>query len=248
MGVRASYYKALASSLQSEGITCINADYRGQGNFSIRPGRKVNFGYEDLVQDVRELLDLVNDRYPDHVVYLLGHSLGGQIGSLCAARYPETIKGLILCAACSVYYKGWSGYQSTGLRVVSHLMHPLSQVVGYFPGNVVGFGGKEARGVVRDWCSNVRSGRYELSDSGFDYESALSNQVFPIFAASMEGDWLATPQSVKNLFQKFHPNSPVTYTHLTPEASGIPNLDHFTWAKYPQHICQKITDWVNQKL
>ena len=244
MGVRASYYKALAVSLQSKGITCINADYRGQGSFSIRPGRQVNFGYEDLILDVKELVDFASNRYPAHSLYLLGHSLGGQIGSLSAARFPESVKGLILCAACSVYYKGWPGYQSTGLRVVSHLMYPLSQVVGYFPGNVVGFGGKEARGVVRDWCRNVRSGRYELSDSGFDYESALAKQVFPVFAASMEGDWLATPLSVKNLFQKFHPDSPVTYTHLTPEALGIPNLDHFTWAKYPKAITQKIVDWL----
>ncbi len=245
MGVRASFYSSLAKLLCEKGQHVITADYRGQGNFSLRPSYSVNFSYETLVQDVGDLVQFAQGEFPQSNIYLLGHSLGGQIGSLYTSRYPDSIKGILLCAACSVYYQGWDGRQAQGLRFISHVMYPLSRAVGFFPGNTVGFGGKEARGVIRDWCRTVRSGRYDLVESDFAYEEALAKTQLSIFAASMEQDWLAPPQSVKNLYEKFHPDSDLKYIHVTPEESGIANLDHFTWAKYPEYISERIVEWLH---
>jgi predicted alpha/beta hydrolase len=51
--------------------------------------------------------------------------------------------------------------------------YPLSRLLGYFPGRVIGFGGREARTVMKDWTHNLKTGSYKLTTSIFDYDSAL---------------------------------------------------------------------------
>ena len=248
MGVRASYYKHLAAELASLGYHAVTADHRGHGKSSVRPKHGVDFGYEDMIQDTGEILGEMEQLYPGTQALIAGHSLGGQVGSLYAARYPGKVKGLALLAACSVYHKGWSGGQERQLKVISRVFYPLSRVVGYFPGTVLGFGGKEARGVMRDWCHNAKTGLYEPAGSDFDYEQALASTELPIFAASMEGDWLAPHKAAENLYKKFHPDSQVTHLEISKAESGIEQLDHFTWAKYPKYVSKFLDSWIEDHL
>ncbi|MEM6633690.1 MAG: alpha/beta fold hydrolase [Bacteroidota bacterium] len=248
MGVRASYYKHFAAQMASLGYNAITVDQRGHGHSSIRPKHGVNFGYEEMIQDTKEVVEEIERLFPNTQLMIAGHSLGGQVASLFAARYPGKIKALALIAACSVYHEGWSGGQAVQLKVISRVFYPLSQLFGYFPGKVVGFGGKEARGVMRDWCHNAKSGLYEPAGSDFNYEQALASTQIPIFAASMEGDWLAPYKAVANLYAKFHPESPITHLSVTKENSHIENLDHFTWAKYPQFMANALNSWIEDHL
>ena len=113
MGVAASYYQPLAKALCKQGIIAITADLRGLGHSSIRPKRNVDFGYEDMLNlDFQGVFELLSQKYPSNPVYVLGHSLGGQLGALYLSRHAQNANGLILVAACSVYYKGWSGFWS----------------------------------------------------------------------------------------------------------------------------------------
>ena len=46
-------------------------------------------------------------------------------------------------------------------------------MLGYVPGDRLGFGGTEARTLMRDWAHNGRTARYEPIGSDVNYESAL---------------------------------------------------------------------------
>ena len=55
MGVRASYYTAVAAELAARGHTAVLADLRGNGGSSVRPSRSTTFGYAEMPISVRRL-------------------------------------------------------------------------------------------------------------------------------------------------------------------------------------------------
>lgn len=105
MGVRAIYYKSFANALKFEGFNVIMMDWRGSGSSTIRANRKTDFGYEQLINDVHDLVLQVKLEFPNNQIVIAGHSLGGQIGALLACRYSEHFKSIVLITTCNVYLK-----------------------------------------------------------------------------------------------------------------------------------------------
>ncbi len=244
MGVRASYYRDFAQALSEQAFHVITIDWRGQGQSNLRAGRTIDFGYEELVEDLSELLDHTENWFSVMPVYIVGHSLGGQIASLCAARYPGLIQGLILIASCSVYYEGWEKKGAWRDWVAAKLFHPLSKIVGYFPGKVIGFGGREARKVMHDWCYNGLYGKYRLAGSPFDYEAALAKMETPSLAISIQGDEMAPRKAIDNLVDKFAPTAERSHLELRDNPKNANPYNHFNWAKQPQEVIQQIISWI----
>ncbi|MEM6802505.1 MAG: alpha/beta fold hydrolase [Bacteroidota bacterium] len=202
MGLRASYYKTMAENFAKNGMDACTVDYRGTGLSSLRASRKVDFGYETLVADLREVVQKLKEQFPTKPLFLLGHSLGGQIGGLYTSRYPGELNGLILIAACTVYYKGWKEEGMGRVKIAVNLFPLLANIWGYFPGKRLGFGGREARTVLRDWGVNGKEGIYAPKGSTFDYEAALKKFDQPLLAMSLEGDDFAPKLAVAGLVHK----------------------------------------------
>ncbi len=248
MGVKAKYYDLFARNLSEKGFNVITADWRGLGHSSIRASRKIDFGYKDYIQDLGELIDHSNNWFPNSKKIIVGHSLGGQIGSLFAAQFPQLVHGLILIASCSVYYKGWSKLAAFKVRLAGTIFSPISLLYGYFPGHKVGFAGREARTAIKDWSYNARSGKYKPINSDFDYESALQLLSKSVLSISIENDYLAPKKAVENLYKKYNSNTDILHKHVTIEETGIAKLNHFNWAKQPDFIAGLITIWSNEKI
>lgn len=243
LGVRASYYKDFALQLQSAGFDVVAVDWRGQGESSVRPDRNHDFGYEQLIKDLHETILSIKKIPTDSALVLIGHSLGGQIGSLYAARYPEHTKGIVLITSGTIYYKGWKGLQIAKVIFAAKVFPLIARLFGYFPGKQIGFAGREAITVIKDWGNNVLHGKYFLTSSDFDYESKLKAVVLPVCAITIEGDQLVTKKSSENLYSKFNPASSVSHTHLDKNmVSGI-TLNHFNWAKNSTEIVILIENW-----
>ncbi len=108
MGVPARYYEPLAEPIVKEGWRFVTADLRGVGLSSIRVRRGVSFGYHEMVSfDWPAVVLKAQALFPGAPVYLLGHSLGGQLSVLFLAANPGAASGLILVAAPSVHWRGW---------------------------------------------------------------------------------------------------------------------------------------------
>lgn len=244
MGTRASYYRTFASQLSAQGFNVLTVDWRGQGHSSVRASYTTDFGYKEMIDDVRELVTQVDHWFAGTKKIIIGHSLGGQIGSLFAARYAAMVDRLVLITSCSVYYRGWDKSTAYKLRVAGNTFYPVSRAIGYFPGGKVRFGGRESRTVMKDWCRNALSGKYELTHSTYDYEKALQSLSKPVLSISVENDRLASKQAVTNLYEKFGATSSVSHVHLTSATTGLSPLTHFSWAKSPQYFVNTIQDWV----
>ena len=245
LGVRATYYESFLEGWQSKGFNAVTIDWRGNGHSSERPSRKNNWGYEVLIQDLKTFMEKVNDWFPNTQKVLVGHSLGGQLGCLLTARYPHLFDKLIIIACCLVHYDGWQEVGGVSkIKLIGNIFYPISKLVGHFPGATLGFGGKEAQLVMKDWCHNALTGKYELENSNFDYEAALRKLKLPFLAINIEDDDYAPVLATKNLYQKMASDLPLQHITITKKETGIPNLNHFNWAKHPDYFVEVMKNWL----
>ena len=242
MGVPAKFYDPLAVPVVKEGWRLVTADLRGNGLSSVRASREVSFGYHEMVTfDWPAVVEKVKALFPGAPVYLLGHSLGGQLSALYLAANPEACTGLILVATPSVYYKGWDFPLNLGILAGTQLACAIARILGYFPGKRIGFGGTEARGVIRDWAHTGRTGRYELAGSAVDFERLLGELELPVLSICFAVDLLAPERAVANLCAK------MKRCRITHHLLGDENLGHLQWVKNPQPVIEQIKQWLENE-
>lgn len=233
MGVKAAFYKRFAQSLCATGFNVITCDWRGNGSSSLRPGRGVDWRYEQLIQDIDDLLKMAGMQFPDTRKIIVGHNLGGQIGTLYAARYKPKVAGLILITTYLVHYRSWQGYAAWHIAWAACRFAIISRLLGYFPGQQLGFAGREAKTVMLNWCQHALTGTYRLTGTGYDYDHALTQLNIPVLAISVADDELASKTAVIAFLNKLHPDTPSKHWHITANDAGVEHLDHFNWAKKP---------------
>jgi len=246
MGVLASYYQPTAEEMAKQGFIAITADLRGNGFSSIRPSRKVNFSYKDLLdQEYTSIVKAIKAKHPGKKLFLFGHSLGGQLSCLFASRNTEAIDGIILSASCSVYYKGWPGLSAYRILLSTQLIYVIAWVMGYFPGKKVGFGGLEAKRQMADWSRQARTGDYVLRNDPVDYEKELKTVAVPVLAISYESDTYAPFEAVEILINKMSA-AKKEHIHLKDADERNEGFSHFNWVKKPKNVVTIISDWTER--
>lgn len=246
MGVSASYYEPLAHALNNEGIDCVLADWRGHGSSKQRASRRENFDYHTLVNtDIHAVINWTRRHYPQLPLITLGHSLGGQLSLLYAATHARRIDGAILVASGSVFFRAYPFPHDLKVLFATQLFAVVSKLVGYFPGNRIGFGGREARGVMADWAYQARWGKYRLGKSVDDVESELAKLSLPVLGVSIENDIMAPPGALAHLTGKLA-NATVTRRHLAKNAANANAADHFRWAREPAFVMDALLPWLAQ--
>ncbi len=243
MGTSARFYQPLAEALAASGLNAVTADLRGIGSSSLRASRRVDFGYARMAeQDWPAAVATVRARFPGAPLYLLGHSLGGQLSALYAAADSRHVAGVLLIACSSVYYRGWSGLRRWSLLALTQTAALLASLLGYFPGKRLGFAGTEAKTVMLDWAQLARSGRFQLRGTQTDYEAALRQLRRPVLGISFEHDDFAPHAAAQNLLEKI---PAARHLKLSAQDSGA-KLNHFNWVKRPDLIVPRIKDWLRQ--
>ncbi|MEU3007283.1 alpha/beta fold hydrolase [Streptomyces sp. NPDC007020] len=244
MAVDASYYAPFCADLARLGIASVAADLRGQGESRPWPDRRSRHGYDELAaRDWPHTVAAVRARFGEGVpVFLLGHSIGGQVSVLYAAREPKGVDGLIFVAAGSVDFRGFPG--ASGLRVLlsTQLAALIARLWGYFPGHRLGFAGRQPARLIRDWARIARTGRFEPSGADIAYAERLASVRLPVLAVSVAGDSLAPPTAVDRLCAAL-PSAVVERWHFEPE-KGV-RVDHVRWARNGAPVAERIRAWAD---
>ena len=245
MGVEAGYYAGFAQALSDRGIFVAIADLRGHGTSSLRPRRGIDFGYREIVElDLPAAISTLRDRAPDVPLYLGGHSLGGQLVLLHVAATQPDIAGMVFVACAIPYYRNWQGISRAWIRLVAVLFPAVGFLLGYVPGDRLGFGGTEARTLMRDWAHNARTARYEPIGSGVDYESALENLRVELVTVNIDGDEMAPPNAVDFMFEKVpHAHGVRVEARLSEKKPGA----HVRWARDADEVVRAVADWIPLK-
>lgn len=240
MGVPSKHYLPLAQALAASGLGVALHEWRGIGSSDRRAGRDQDWGYRVLLeQDLPAGLAAARAAWPQGTTCLLGgHSLGGQLASVFAGQHPGPVQALVLVASGAPY---WRMFRRSWLIRAAYLAAPwLAAACGHLPGRKIGFGGNEARGVIRDWARSGRTGRYAADGMG-DLEPGMATFDSPLLALRFRDDWLGPAASLDWLLGKM-PRARATRYVLSPGELGGP-ADHFSWMKAPQPVASRIAAW-----
>ncbi|CEM60690.1 alpha/beta hydrolase [Treponema phagedenis] len=100
MAEHAGRYAEFAGAAVKNGYAVFAADHRGHGKTA---GSKENLGYladsdgfNRVLEDQREINAMIQQRYPQKPVYLIGHSFGSFISQGYIEKYADTVKACIL--------------------------------------------------------------------------------------------------------------------------------------------------------
>ncbi len=227
-GVPLLKYAILFESLTAKGYTVIGADYPCCGENIPHVDRTVDYNYQDIMDGfIPKLL-----RFSEHEsTYLFGHSLGGQLATIYSALTNIPMIGV---ATGNIHFKNWYGWERINILRVLVVFKPLTMLYGYFPGYKVGFGNKEPKGLMNDWCHLLKTGRFD-----FIKGDLVANKGRGFFI-HIKGDRYSPYPSIKHL-TKLCAESILISVTLPQHLKGNP---HGVWIKDPEII----TDHIDQQL
>lgn len=241
MGVPARFYSRLASAIAEAGCHAVLHDLRGLGQSDRRANRDTDWSYETLVlEDLPTVLAHVQRSFAKSPIIFLGHSLGGHLALLHLGWTPDSpVRGVALVASGNPYGPTFALKQRLRLILAGNIATPLSRIVGHFPGDQVGFGGRQSRRLIAQWAMLAREGRFDaVGPNGVSAEEAMRTVQRPILAVTIAGDTMAPPASTESLLAKV-PRAKVERWHYEPAPSS-PEADHFRWAKDSPTIVARV--------
>jgi predicted alpha/beta hydrolase len=238
MGTPARYYRPFAQRLGAEGLAVIVVDLRGTGDSTPPASVADRYGYAELAGDVGVVLDAVKPRLDGRRYYLLGHSLGGQACTLhlaltAASGQAPDPAGLILVAVGLPYYRSYPRIRRLGVLAFTQAIVAVTAVLRVWPGWA--FGGRQARGVIRDWGYTARHGRFPAI-GGRPVDLSLVRT--PVVAISVGHDQF-TPHETLDFLCDQLPRAPITRIRL-----DEPRLDHFSWIRNPDAVANHIVSQI----
>lgn len=238
LGVPARHYEAFAQALAARGVAVVVHEWRGFGSSSLRASRRVDWGYRHLLlHDLPATRAAAERLHPGLPVTAGGHSLGGQLATCSLALDPTFGEDLWLVASGAPYPGAFPLRARLWLPPAYRLLSGLAHAFGALPGRRIGFGGQEARGVIRDWSRTALTGRYAAPGVG-DLEPRLRGVVAPVRGVLLERDWLAPTGSLAYLTSKLGSRD-VRVDVLDAQSLGAP-ADHFAWMRSPDAVADAL--------
>ena len=224
MAINQSFYAPFAQWLAGQGFVAWTFDYRGTGESLRGPTRGAPGALDDWCgKDYEALLQAAHARQPQHPLFALGHSFGGQCAPLLPSR--RLLRGLVNIAVGS----GAMRHNTPAIRrqapLLWYLLVPLlCPLFGYFPGARIGVIGDLPSGAVRQWRRWCLARDYLLGAEPRARE-AYASAGFDVLGLTFPDDELLLEAGSKLLHSAY--GHPVDYRVLAPASVGLQRIGHF---------------------
>jgi predicted alpha/beta hydrolase len=238
LGVPAGAYRRLAEALAAAGTPTGVVEWRGGGASPVRAARGFDWGYLDLYDnEVLGSIAALRTREPDNEVVIIGHSLGGHLGLMARAQGVAGLAGVVTVASGTPTLRFFSARLRWLLRIVLATHRVGGPLLGYFPGDRIGFGGRQPRTLMNEWALLARLGRFEIKGRNLLAPQTQAAMRLPVRSFSLPRDTYAPRAATEHLLQ---------LAGLGPEAvirfEGPGPLGHFDWLKEPVALAQRMRD------
>ncbi len=244
MGAHSKPYRFMASSLSKSGHIVLTVDPRGHGKSLPHPKRGIDYGFDDFLrQDIPAVQEYVNKTYPGLPVFLVGHSLGGHLSAAYIAENPGKIAGLITLTSSYLHFKilGYPTLLFYSAFVV------LAKIMGYLPGQYIGWGSPIARQQVLDWAGFGFSGKFRGTD-GRLIEPKIEKIETPSLCVGFTDDKTLAPAKSIQRFAKMLPADKTSVWLLSPEELNTHALSHFDHLRNGAKLWAKLDQWITEKI
>ncbi len=231
LGVAARHYLPFAETLATRGIATFLHEWRGHGSSSLRASRGCDWDYRTLLEtDIPASQHGMSTRLPGVPALIGGHSLGGQLSACRLALAPGSATRLWLVGSGAPFPSAFDGVLKFALPMMLRMLPWLAAHRGALPGRRIGFGGREAAGVMRDWGATGRAERYAIPSLGRDLDPAMHNVACPVDAVVLDDDRYAPEASLQALVDRL--GGPVRIERIGRDATGG-HAGHFGWMRDP---------------
>jgi predicted alpha/beta hydrolase len=243
LGIQSRLYNRLGEQLAGRGCSVCLMEQRGHGRSPLTPGRGTRYCLGDILDhDMPAAMAWVSNQSHGMPLLLGGHSLGGHLSTIYTGQHPGQLTGVVHLACAFPYYGDYSGRQSKLVRLLCSLVPLFALVPGYYPGHIMGFGGRESAQLMRQWCEWARTGSFDFGGRK-GLAEAVSNYEGPLISVSFSRDDFASEAALERAMSPFT-NARVTRVRLGEGEQGE-HLGHTGWTRGPEGVVCTIMDWMD---
>lgn len=245
LGLAARFYRPIGHALAARGIHAVLFEQRGHGDSAVRADRAHDYGFREwLSEDIPAALGWMRSQLPGAEAVLMGHSLGGHLAACYVGLNPDAVGRLILTACGTPWAGAFRGGRRRQVRVLYRLIPLLGAILGYFPGHRLGFGGREARRLMRDWRKMVPDNTYHAEGIDADLDAAVAGYAGAVLSIRGDADGMAPEPATEAVLQKFA-RATIQREVLRSDPPDF-GADHFRWAREPDRAADLIARWLRE--
>lgn len=186
-------YDYVAEKLKDSNFGVYRFDHRGHARSE---GKKIFYSdFNEITDDVNHVVELIKKEYPEHPLFLLGHSMGGFAVTSFGTKYPGKVDGFVTSGALTRDNMGILESVPTDLDVNT-----------YFP-NQLGDGVCSDPQVVADYAvdplvgKEISAGLFYSLKKGIKWlKTNHENFVDPIFVMHGANDGLVSEKDSRDFF------------------------------------------------
>ncbi len=228
IGIKQSFYTKYATYLANKGFLVFTYDYRGIGESKPEKMKDFEAHFIDWAdKDFMGLTQYIEEFYPNHEKFLIGHSIGGIMIGL--TRAYKVYSKIVTIGSQFGYIKNFHGKDKPKVSFFFRIAIPiLSSFYGFFPSQKVGMGEPIPLGIASDWRKLILR---EKSILGYaDETQNLYDEITkPVFIISLDDDYMATPKSVDLFAELVLKNAKKKRLNIIPKEYGLDEIGHLNF-------------------
>lgn len=200
IGVSRKFYNKFAKFLTKKKFSAITFDYRGTGDSYFDQNYK-NLKLEDWgIQDINALVKYAGVQDFADKVFLVGHSVGGQL--FCLSKNCEQLTGVVLIAASFPHWSRWPFPRNLLMFFFWYVLIPILSIGRTkFPTRLLGLSNENLPvQFITRWGEWARDKDYVVSDRFNIDTSRFENLTIPILSFGFDDDTYAPPKALKKLY------------------------------------------------
>lgn len=250
LGVPQQFYKYYAQFLAESGYQCLTFDYRGTGlstyQGNIRDVELSHWGTFDLEAAIQEATSRAVSVDAEQEVFLVGHSIGGQILGL--AKSVNKLKAAVFVASSAPFWRRWSFPQILRIGFVCNFLLPVfSFSRDMYPARAVGLSSMDLpASCTRDWGRWMRNKDYLFGERFKLPVAGYKNFNKPLLSFAFDDDDFAPKVNVDYLLN-FFKSAQITSEYISSDSLNLGAIDHmgFFKQKFSNSLWQKSLDWID---
>lgn len=229
-GAKASYYWRYGAYLASARFRAVVADYRGAGR-SAPPGSPRALRHLPVRWHHWGTLDLdavigwaLRQAGAEGRLVVVGHSFGGL--AACLAPAAGAVSRLLMVGSQHAHWPDYAPDQRLRMLWRWHLVMPaMATVVGYFPGQRLGWLEDLPRGVALDWARGHRDLGRTIGRADRNVLERSARLAFDVLAVAATDDPFATQVAMDRALS-YLPAANKERCLIDPAAVGVDRIGH----------------------